>query len=74
MKAVLQDKNTGHACGGERSIIVGGEDVGGEDSGGGPLSLSLNVRWYEQILCFFSKYYHTLLYPRVLPYSLACTL
>ena len=41
MKAVLEDKNTGHACGGERSIIVGGEDVGGEDSGGGPLSLSL---------------------------------
>ena len=48
MKAVLQDKNTGHACGGERSIIVGGEDVGGEDSGGGPLSLSLDAVVFDK--------------------------
>ena len=56
MKAVLQDKNTGHACGGERSIIVGGEDVGGEDSGGGPLSLNLIAR------CFVLLYHSTIRY------------
>ena len=57
MKAVLQDKNTGHACGGERSIIVGGEDVGGEDSGGGPLSLSLILKvWKSQVSSLVSSY------------------
>ena len=55
MKAVLEDKNTGHACGGERSIIVGGEDVGGEDSGGGPLSLSLNRAGSQSRLMTFCE-------------------